>query len=59
MQSILESVIVLAPALQLSRKLITVEHSKIVIIGMVLIVGIQQMDSNQGPRVQVASGNVQ
>ena len=36
-----------------------VEHSKIVIIGMVLIVGIQQMDSNQGPRVQVASGNVQ
>lgn len=59
MQSILESVIVLAPALQLIRKLITVEHSKIVIIGMVLIVGIQQMDSNQGPRVQVASGNVQ
>ena len=59
MQSILESVIVLAPALQLIRKLITLEHSKIVIIGMVLIVGIQQMDSNQGPRVQVASGNVQ
>ena len=59
MQSILESVIVLAPALQLIRKLITVEHSKIVIIGMVLIVGIQHMDSNQGPRVQVASGNVQ
>jgi hypothetical protein len=59
MQLVLESVIVLAPALQLIRKLITVEHSKIVIIGMVLIVGIQQMDSNQGPRVQVASGNVQ
>ena len=59
MQSILESVIVLAPALQLIRNLITVEQSKIVIIGMVLIVGIQQMDSNQGPRVQVASGNVQ
>ena len=59
MKLVLESVIVLAPALQLIRKLITVEHSKIVIIGMVLIVGIQQMDSNQGPRVQVASGNVQ
>ena len=59
MQLVLESVIVLAPALQLIRKLITVEHSKIVIIGMDLIVGIQQMDSNQGPRVQVASGNVQ
>lgn len=59
MQLVLESVIVLAPALQLIRKLITVEHNKIVIIGMVLIVGIQQMDSNQGPRVQVASGNVQ
>jgi len=50
---------VLAQALYRILKLIIVVHSKIVIIGMVLNVGIQQAAMNQGPRVQVLSGNVQ